>query len=219
MKVQLLLASQSPRRKDLLKQLGYQFNCLPADIDESLLTDETPINYVKRLAIAKAQHIYNITIFKNKNSQTIPSDQSLSNEKEGKIIVLGSDTTVVINEKILTKPTDLEDCIAILTQLSGKKHQVLTAISATNGIKTLSEVVTTDVYFKPLTVDEIIRYWHTGEPQDKAGAYGIQGIAGQFVTHIEGSYSAVVGLPLYQTVQLLTQFNVLNTLQLTSQHS
>ncbi len=187
----LVLASKSPRRQELLTQLGYQFNSVSADIDESYHENESADHYVLRLAIAKARAI------------KIKSDQNT--------VVLGSDTCVVIDNKILSKPRDLADSQRMLSLLSGRKHQVLTAIAVVNSHLQMSKIVTTDVFFKKLSLPEITRYWHTGEPQDKAGSYGIQGIAGQFVTKIEGSYSAVVGLPLYETVELLSQFGIYNT--------
>lgn len=182
----LILASQSPRRRELLAQLGYQFSCCPADIDETVQANELPVEYVERLALEKAQYIA-----KNQPDTTL---------------VLGSDTCVVYAEKILGKPENLAQCLEHLTLLSGNKHQVLTAIAVVQGKFSQSLVVSTDVEFKVLSKEEIMNYWQTGEPQDKAGSYGIQGIAGQFVTQINGSYSAVVGLPLYETAQLLAEF-------------
>ncbi len=196
MNKQLVLASQSPRRKELLSQLGYQFICQPADIDETVLPDEPILDYVVRMAKEKAQVVA--------NTQT---------NTQINTIVLGSDTCVAKAGKILAKPIDLADCLTILNTLSADKHQVLTAIAVVEGGKVQCEVISTDVYFKALTTAEITAYWHTGEPQDKAGAYGIQGIGGQFVRRIEGSYSAVVGLPLYETAQLLAKFGLFSTVQ------
>ena len=190
MNKKLILASQSPRRKELLTQLGYHFTCQPADIDESVHLHESVIVYVERMAKEKATII------------------AMALENQQTNVVLGADTCVTLGDKILAKPRDLAECIAILSALSGQKHQVHTAIAIHCGDKISSQVVCTEVFFKSLTPDEIIAYWHTGEPQDKAGAYGIQGIAGQFVSRIEGSYSAVVGLPLYETAQLLSSFGV-----------
>ena len=184
----LILASQSPRRKELLQQLGYVFTCSPADIDESVQLAEKPAQYVARLALEKAQAI------------------GKKNPEEA--VVLGSDTTVVFGQHILGKPESLSDCLAILNMLSGNSHQVITAIAAVQGERSEVMVVSTEVDFKMLSEKEITRYWQTGEPQDKAGAYGIQGIGGQFVKQIRGSYSAVVGLPLYETAQLLSAFGV-----------
>tara|TARA_R110000751_G_scaffold70342_2_gene142677 strand:+ start:1065 stop:1652 length:588 start_codon:yes stop_codon:yes gene_type:complete len=188
MSTTLILASQSPRRKELLEQLGYHFTCLPADIDESVLAQENPEQYVSRLAIEKARVI--------------------AKQYDESVVVLGSDTSVVFGTHILGKPASLNECIAILSMLSGQTHQVITAVAVVKGERTEVFVVRTEVDFKVLTEQEISRYWHTGEPQDKAGAYGIQGIAGQFVKQIRGSYSAVVGLPLYETSQLLSLFGV-----------
>jgi len=190
---ELILASQSPRRKELLAQLGYQFACLPADIDESENEGETPEQYVKRLALEKAQYIA-----KNQSDTTL---------------VLGSDTCVVIDNNILGKPKDLEECILHLSSLSGGTHQVLTAVAVVQGELSQCCVVSTDVEFKQLSQIEIENYWLTGEPQDKAGSYGIQGVGGQFVKQIKGSYSAVVGLPLYQTVELLAEFGLATSIQ------
>jgi len=185
---QLILASKSPRRKELLAQLGYQFTSLSADIDESVKYNEPAEQYVVRLAIEKA-----VFIAKNQPDTTL---------------ILGSDTSVVFENHILGKPKDLGDCLNQLSMLSNKKHQVITAIAVVKGQQVNSIAVTTDVIFKSLNTEEITRYWHTGEPQDKAGSYGIQGIGGQFVKQIYGSYSAVVGLPLYETAQLLAEFGM-----------
>jgi septum formation protein len=120
--------------------------------------------------------------------------------------VLGSDTVVVMDNQSLCKPRDKDDFTQTLKRLSGSTHQVLTAIAFATSDKVLSCVVSTDVTFKTLSDEEIHAYWQTGEPQDKAGGYGIQGVGGRFVTHISGSYFAVVGLPLYETEQLLNTF-------------
>lgn len=183
----LILASQSPRRQELLSQLGYTFTCQPADIDESVKVDETPEQYVVRLAIEKARHIAN----------------TLASSQRDNIAVLGSDTTVVKNKNILGKPESLAHCQDMLSMLSGSIHQVLTAIAVVKGDVVQSLLIKTDVSFKVLSKQEIENYWYTGEPQDKAGSYGIQGIGGQFIKEIKGSYSAVVGLPLYETTLLL----------------
>ena len=194
---QLILASQSPRRKSLLAQLGYQFNTQPANIDESVSCNEKPKDYVVRLAKEKALAVF----------------LALSEAQKTQTIVLGSDTSVVIDGEVLGKPTDEAECIATLMRLENKQHQVLTAIAVITqdpinpqqNYQAIAALVETQVHFKPLTVDEIKCYWNTGEPCDKAGSYAIQGIGGQFVTTISGSYSAVVGLPLYETAQLLAQ--------------
>ena len=192
----LILASQSPRRLELLSQLGYQFTCLAPDIDETVQYNEKPSCYVERLAREKVQHIV--------------KQQALEGLEP---VVLGADTSVVFEQQILGKPANLAECLATLSLLSNKKHQVLTSIAVGLNDRVESLIVSTDVFFKLLTNKEIERYWRTGEPQDKAGAYGIQGIGGQFVKHIQGSYSAVVGLPLYETAQLLAQFNKATVIQ------
>ena len=190
----LILASKSPRRKELLTQLGYKFDAANADIDESVKPSESPFDYVERLAQQKAQAIVKSLII---SAQSKPTT-----------VVLGSDTCVVCDGEILGQPKDQADCIKQLSGLSAKTHYVLTSIAVCCGAKVKSIVVKTEVTFKELSLSEINAYWKTGEPQDKAGSYGIQGIAGQFVTKIKGSYSAVVGLPLYETAQLLAEFNL-----------
>ncbi|MFB0980312.1 MAG: Maf family protein [Alteromonadaceae bacterium] len=187
MKPVLILASQSPRRKELLSQLGYQFLTISADIDESIIGNESPCDYVLRLAIEKAK--------------VVAQNQSTNS------IVLGSDTSVIFEQHILGKPETIEDCCKQLLMLSNNTHQVLTAIAAVRNNKIYSAIISTDVTFKTLSIEEIQRYWQSGEPQDKAGSYGIQGIGGQFVTQINGSYSAVVGLPLYETAKLLAELD------------
>jgi septum formation protein len=183
----LILASQSPRRKQFLAQLGYQFSVQASDIDERILPSELAYDYVFRLAKQKALHVFD----------------SLSSAEQQVSSVLGSDTCVVVDDKILGKPRNEDDCIATLSSLSNRQHQVMTAIALVNTKGIEGQVIKTEVTFKALSKTEIQAYWLTGEPQDKAGSYGIQGIAGQFVKTINGSYSAVVGLPLYETAQLL----------------
>lgn len=199
---QLILASQSPRRKMLLGQLGYQFSTLVADIDESVREHESAKGYVLRLAQEKALAIFN----------------SLSHEQQQKSLVLGADTCVVIDNTILGKPADEAECIETLLRLESNEHQVLTAIAvasheAENTANVCSDTIETQVWFKALSINEIKRYWQTGEPCDKAGAYAIQGIGGQFVTTMNGSYSAVVGLPLFETAQLLAKSGLPTTIQ------
>jgi septum formation protein len=198
----LILASQSPRRKILLEQLGYQFGTLVANIDESVCDHESANDYVLRLAQEKA-----LTIF-----------ETLTREEQKQSLVLGSDTCVVIDGDILGKPANEAECVETLLRLENNQHQVLTAIAVVDS-KAMStgdvpsSVVKTNVHFKPLTLTEIKRYWQTGEPCDKAGSYAIQGIGGQFVTTINGSYSAVVGLPLYETAQLLAKSGLPSVIQ------
>lgn len=198
--MKLVLASGSPRRKELLGQLGFlstnntapfEFEILAADIDESHQAGESATDFVVRLAKEKAL-------------------AGLALYGEGKnAVVLGSDTIVVQGDTILGKPTDAANAAEILASLSGKRHQVMTAVALTDGRKTISRLVTTQVQFCALTEADILAYIATGEPMDKAGAYGIQGLGGNFVEAIEGSYSAVVGLPLVETRALLCEMQVL----------
>lgn len=184
----LWLASTSPRRRELLQQIGAPFQVLPGvEVDETPVAGENPAVYVERLAVAKAQA----------GLQIKPQD-----------VVLGADTTVVLANQVLGKPRDQADAEAILSRLSGQKHQVLTAVAVVSQTQQLHCCVTTDVWFRPLSKQEIAAYWQTGEPQDKAGAYGIQGFGGVFVERIAGSYSAVVGLPVAETATLLQKFGL-----------
>nr|WP_210396751.1 Maf family protein [Motiliproteus sediminis] len=183
----MLLASQSPRRRELLAQIGVPLDCVQVDVDESPLAGESPAAYVARLALAKARAGWQLA---------------------GRGPVLGSDTTVVCDRQILGKPMDEADCVATLMRLSGRTHQVLTAVALVDDERDAVEVVETEVAFRPLSEDECRRYWATGEPQDKAGSYGIQGLGAVFVAAINGSYSSVVGLPLQETATLLSQFGV-----------
>ncbi|ALO40754.1 Maf-like protein [Pseudoalteromonas phenolica] len=182
----LYLASASARRKQLLAQLGYEFTQFSVDADESQLVGETPLQLVERLARLKAQ-----------------TGVALGYDDKP---VLGSDTVVVVDNLALGKPVDEADFTAMMQRLSGRTHQVLTAIAVANKHRILSQVVVTDVTFKALTNEEIAAYWQSGEPQDKAGGYGIQGLGGRFVTQMSGSYFAVVGLPLYETDELIKAF-------------
>ncbi len=185
MNASLVLASGSPRRKELLAQLGYQFEVVTTDVEECREQHETAEQYVARLS----------------------KDKALAGVKlRPESVVIGSDTIVVCDQRVLEKPDNLAHAKQMLTMLSNRKHQVMTAVTVANTQIQDTVVVTTDVWFKPLSEQEIEQYWQTGEPCDKAGSYGIQGIGGRFVSRIEGSYYAVVGLPLYETDQLLHKF-------------
>jgi septum formation protein len=186
----LVLASQSPRRVELLTQIGVPFCQHSVNIDETVRVDEKPKAYVKRMAQEKSSLGYQ----RAQNNQ----------------VVMGADTIVVSNQHILGKPKNKSDGIRMLNILSDNTHQVFTAVTMTSAKQKKTVVVETQVCFGPLSQQQITWYWHTGEPQDKAGGYGIQGLGGQFVKHIKGSYSAVVGLPLYQTRILLTKFGIIN---------
>jgi septum formation protein len=186
----LYLASASPRRRELLSQIGLAHLVLPQQIDESLRVGEQPDRYVLRLAAAKAGAGW--------------QDQ----RRELTLPVLAADTSVVCNGQILGKPATLAEARTMLQLLSGRTHQVLTGIAVGFGEELQTKVVSTDVSFRALSAAEIDAYWHSGEPRDKAGAYGIQGKAALFVERIAGSYSNVVGLPLFETVQLLAGFGI-----------
>lgn len=183
----LILASASPRRADLLRQLGLSFEICPVDIDETPIVGEAPADYVRRLARQKAEAGF--------EAADAPD-----------ALVLGSDTTVVLDGQILGKPDDRNSAIAMLEALSGRTHQVMTGIAVICAGAAEAVVSATDVTFRRLDKREIRAYCETGEPMDKAGGYGIQGRGGAFVTSISGSYSAVVGLPLDQTAVLLERF-------------
>ncbi|PTO95560.1 septum formation inhibitor Maf [Vibrio sp. 10N.286.48.B8] len=204
-KKHLVLASGSPRRKELLSQLGYEFSVLVTDVEECKHAQETAEEYVKRLSLDKA--LAALSLLKDNPSErqhVVPSSDTVDNSSE--IVVLGSDTVVVSQGQVLEKPSDFSDSKRMLTQLANERHQVMTAISVVSEEKQRTEIIITDVWFKPLSEKEIEQYWQTGEPCDKAGSYGIQGLGGRFVTRIEGSYYAVVGLPLFETDQLLQEF-------------
>lgn len=186
--IDLILASSSPRRKELLSQIGVRFTVNPVAICEDVNPGEAAEAYVARLALEKAQACF---------AQTA-----------GELPVLGSDTTVVFDHKIMGKPRSESEAIATLLSLSGKEHEVITGVAVVSAEQTLSSVVKTKVKFKNLNEDICRRYWATGEPADKAGSYGIQGLGAVFVEGIQGSYSSVVGLPLAETAELLEQVGI-----------
>lgn len=183
----IALASASPRRRELLAQLGADFIVVQAPIDESLLPGETAEVYVHRLAVAKAAAGYQA------QQQPLPT--------------LGADTIVVVDGEILGKPLDQTDFRRMMQLLSNRCHQVYTAVALHSASAQQAVLVKTDVWFGPLSDAQIDSYWHSGEPADKAGGYGIQGIGGRFVEKIHGSYFAVVGLPLYETAALLASLS------------
>ncbi|EGU41410.1 Maf family protein [Vibrio splendidus] len=211
-KKHLVLASGSPRRKELLSQLGYEFSVLVTDVEECKHTQETAEEYVKRLSLDKALAALSLlTTNPSEKQHVAPSSDTVvvssdAISLDSEIVVLGSDTVVVSQGQVLEKPADFSDSKRMLTQLANRRHQVMTAVSVVSQEKQKTEIVITDVWFKPLSEKEIEQYWQTGEPCDKAGSYGIQGLGGRFVTRIEGSYYAVVGLPLFETDQLLQEF-------------
>lgn len=189
----LVLASSSPRRAELLTQVGLPYHLFPVPVDETRRPAEAAPDYVRRLAGEKAQAAWEA--LKNP-AVSMP---------QGPKLVLGADTVVVVDGELLGKPTSLDHARAMLLQLSGRAHQVLTAVAVKHQAGLVVQLVTSEVTFRPLGLDEIRAWLATGEAMDKAGAYGIQGKAGIFVASIKGSYSAVVGLPLEETAQLLAQ--------------
>ncbi len=184
---QVVLASQSPRRKQLLEQIGLTPHVVKVDVPEEY-NNEPAINYVRRLACDKARAGFKAYI-------TRQSDASLP--------VIGADTIVVKNGVVLEKPANASDGQTMLLTLSGQSHEVMTAVAVyyNNTLECIH--VTTQVTFRDISPQEALRYWHTGEPQDKAGGYGIQGLGAVFVADMTGSYSNVVGLPLFETAELL----------------
>jgi len=187
--IDIYLASASPRRRELLTQLGVRFAVRVSDHPEQLDNDESAEQFVQRLASAKAESVW----------QSLAQDQRRP--------VLGADTVVVIDEHILGKPESCEDAQRMLGLLSGREHRVLTAVSLVGRQRSVY-VNVSSVRFRILDPAEIRAYWDTGEPRDKAGAYAIQGFAAAFIEHLEGSYSGVMGLPLYETSQLLRRENI-----------
>lgn len=186
----LILASASPRRKDLLEQIGLTFAVETADIDETPHLAEDPIAYVKRLAEHKAA-----AVFARQASRS-------------RVVVLGADTTVVCAGQILGKPLDEADAARMLHLLSGRTHQVITGVALVSAIAPpLVATETTDVEFSELTEAQIAAYISTGEPMGKAGAYAIQGRAAQFIPRIAGDYSNVVGLPLARVTAMLAELS------------
>jgi nucleoside triphosphate pyrophosphatase len=182
--VRLILASASPRRADLLRAAGFTFETVVADVDEQPRAGESPLTYVRRLAAEKSAA--------GLKAWTTPD-----------AIILGADTTVVVDGDILGKPRDDEESAAMLRRLSGRRHEVLTGISIRQGAYELGRVETTAVWFAALTKEDIAEYVASGEGRDKAGAYAIQGLASRFVPRIEGSYSNVVGLPVAAVAELV----------------
>ena len=185
--MRVILASQSPRRRELLTLVGITHEVQPADIDETPWPDEAPIPHTERLATAKAQ------VIASRNPEAL---------------VIAADTIVVIDGAILGKPGNEADAHAMLRRLSGRTHEVCTAMAVAIGDQVQSEVVRVQVRFRALDDDTIARYVQTGEPMDKAGAYGIQGYGATIVEHIEGDYFAVMGLSLVTVVRLAEQMDV-----------
>ena len=186
----IYLASASPRRREILASLGFQPVLLPAEIDETALPGEAVVDYVSRMARQK-----------NAAARQLATQRGLALAQP----LLSADTVVALDNAILGKPRDAAHARELLESLSGREHQVWTAVCVSLGGQTLEAAQRSDVRFKELSVQEIAAYIASGEPLDKAGAYGIQGIGGVFVAHLSGSFSGVMGLPVFETVQLLRQ--------------
>lgn len=189
LRTKVILASQSPRRVELLKQMGLDCEILPTDIDESVLSNEAPEAYVLRLAKQKAQAAWRLVQEKSSELRTLP--------------IIAADTTVVLNNEVLGKPENDADAERMLANLAGTTHTVLTAvaIAAQGQIEVL--LSSTEVEMMPLTSAQIANYLALGEHRGKAGSYGIQGLAAAWIKEIRGSYSGVMGLPIYETACLL----------------
>jgi septum formation protein len=187
MTAQIILASASPRRQELLDQINVTYKVYPVDIDETPRINEPPLAYVQRLAAEKSAAC---------KAQLNPDRP-----------ILAADTAVVLGKMIMGKPKNQADALAMLMQLSGKTHQVYSAISL-RGREHGQAVCITEVTFRHLKEQEILAYWHSGEPLDKAGSYAIQGLGALFVEAIKGSFSGVVGLPLFETAELLSNQGV-----------
>lgn len=182
----LYLASQSPRRRELLAQLDVAFGILDVDVPEVRRPGELPRAYVERVARAKAQ-----------------AGLSASRERDSDAVVLGADTEVLLDDRVFGKPRDAEDAMAMLRTLSGRTHAVVSVVACATAVANDVAVCESAVGFAKLDDDAIARYVATGEPFGKAGAYAIQGRAAAFIAHLSGSYSGVMGLPLFETAQLL----------------
>ena len=187
----IYLASASPRRGELLGQIGVPFEVCPADIDERRLAQEPPADYVLRIAAAKADWAW-----------ASPAVQARPRA------VIAADTAVVVDDRVLGKPRDRAEALQMLESLSGRSHVVLTAVALRAGTAGETLLATSEVRFRATTHAERVAYCATGEPLDKAGGYGIQGRGAVFIEHLRGSYSAVMGLPLYETAALLGRFGM-----------
>ncbi len=188
--MRLYLASRSPRRRELLHQIGVDFDTLIGDVDESPLPGEPAAAYVERVTRAKAT--LGLSLLKERHLVAHP--------------VLAADTTLEFAGEIIGKPVDAADAEAILHRLSGQTHRVLTGVAVADAERCAFVLSVSEVSFRELSDDEIRHYVLSGEPMDKAGAYGIQGRAGLFVAHIAGSYTGIMGLPVCETGELLKEF-------------
>lgn len=188
MTIQLILASASPRRRELLEQLGLRYQVQVADIDESPRANEAAADLAQRLALEKAQAVW------ARNGQSLP--------------VLGADTLGVLDGGLLTKPVDFADAKQMLLRMSGRAHTIYSAVALCHADGYEMALSTSQVWMRPINEQEIEAYWQQGEPCDKAGSYAIQGLGAIFVERLEGSYSGVMGLPLFETARLLAQIGI-----------
>ncbi len=188
----IYLASASPRRRELLQQIGVRFTVMSAAVDETVQPGEAALDYVCRLAQSKADAVFS----------------RIQIEGQPQRPVLGADTSVVLGDNILGKPADEAAAVAMLMELSGQTHQVITAVALVDELNSQLVYSSTEVRFRSIVESEARAYWNTGEPADKAGGYGIQGFGAVFVENLQGSYSGVVGLPLYETANLLKHARV-----------
>jgi nucleoside triphosphate pyrophosphatase len=195
--VRLILASASPRRAELLRAAGYAFDVVVTDVDESIRDAESPATYVRRLAAEKSAAA----------QASLEMHEPHDDGDRAARVVLGADTTVVVDDEILAKPQDDAEAAAMLRRLSGRRHDVLTGVSLRCGAYEVGRVEVTAVHVATLSNEEIAWYVKTGEGRDKAGAYAIQGVASRFIPRIEGSYSNVVGLPVACVRELLTEIS------------
>jgi septum formation protein len=188
--MELYLASSSPRRRELLNQLGLMYEVLSIDVEEIPGAEEIAEDYVQRVAVEKALAGW------------------LSPERSRERPVLGCDTEVVLDGEVFGKPESREHALDMLQRLSGRSHDVLSAVAVIRGDRQKVVLNRNRVLFRDISENEIQRYWDTGEPKGKAGGYAIQGFGAIFIQHLEGSFSGVMGLPLFETAELLTEFDV-----------
>ncbi|MEJ1463450.1 MAG: Maf family protein [Candidatus Sedimenticola sp. (ex Thyasira tokunagai)] len=181
----IYLASLSPRRSELLTQIGVSHEVVRVVVDERLQADEAAAKYVVRLALEKAE-----------------AGLAAIGDRPYRP-VLGADTAVVVDDRILGKPADRDEALAMMALLSGRSHRVLTGVALAKAAGSESLLSVSSVTFREVSADEALAYWQSGEPTDKAGGYGIQGLGALFISHLEGSFSGVMGLPLYETGELL----------------
>jgi len=189
--IQFYLASRSPRRVELLSQLAYTFETLSVDVCEQVKGGENPVEFVKRVATEKAQ-------------------AGLEQMKNKSLPVLGADTIVYCDDRIMGKPRDQEEAMHMLTALSGCAHRVYTAVAVCSALGCSVVLSESEVSMRKISTGEMSQYWLTGEPLDKAGGYAVQGLAAIFINNIRGSYSGIMGLPLFETAELLKDYNVVS---------